>query len=240
MAEAARERFRRIGLGALLAAHPGLRAQPLVNGELRLCGEVEFDAEAPGHHRIADSFEIELLVPEEFPNELPSVRELTGRVPKSFHQHPNDGTLCLGSPTRQRLALVGNPTLLTFMTKCVIPYLYGFTHKQKHGTLPFGELGHGNAGLLADFAALFGVMPASAHEMVRLASLKRRIANKCPCPCGSGKRLGRCHNRRVNRLRDKLGRHWFRAEYARFANLPRPSLPATRTSSRARTQSPAV
>lgn len=216
MVDVARERFRRIGLEALLAAHPGLRAQPFVNGELRLRGEVEFDAEASGYHRISDSFEIELSVPDDFPDELPSARDLTGRVPKSFHTHPDDGTLCLGSPTRQRLALVGNPTLLTFMTKCVVPYLYGFAHKEKHGTLPFGELDHGNAGLLADFAALFGVTPTNAAEMVRLASLKRRIANKYRCPCGSGSRLGRCHNRRVNRLRSELGRHWFRAEYARF------------------------
>jgi len=221
MAEAARERFRRIGLEALLEAHSGLRAQPLVYGELHLRGEVEFDAEAPGHHRIADSFEIELLVPDGFPDELPSVRDLTGRVPKAFHTHPDDGTLCLGSPTRQRLALVGSPTLLRFMTKCVIPYLYGFAHKEKHGTMPFGELDHGNAGLRADFAALFGVTPANADEMVRLASLKRRVANKYACPCGSGKRLGRCHNRRVNRLRDELGRHWFRAESTRFMDQHR-------------------
>lgn len=221
MGEAARERFRAWGLGALLAAHPDLRPLPVVNGGLRLRGEVSFDAESPGYNRIADTFEIELSVPAGFPNELPSVRDLTGRVPKSFHTHPNDGTLCLGSPTRQRLALVRSPSLLGFVTKCVIPYLYGFAHKEKYGSLPFGELDHGNIGLRADFAALFGVSPGNADEMVRLASLKRRRANKFRCPCGGGKRLGRCHNRRVNRLRDELGRHWFQAEYSRFAKRQR-------------------
>jgi hypothetical protein len=216
MAEPARDRFRRWGLEALRAAHPGLRPQPIVNGTLRLCGEVAFTAETPGYNRIADAFEIELSVPDGFPTDLPSVRDLMGRVPKSFHTHPDDGSLCLGSPTRQRLALVGNPTLLAFVTKCVIPYLYGFSHKEKYGSMPFGELDHGNVGLRADFAALFGVVPAGAVEMVRLASLKRRIANNAPCPCGSGKRLGRCHHKRVNRLRDELGRLWFRGEYRRF------------------------
>lgn len=218
MAEAARERLRRFGVEALLAAHPGLRAQPLVNGELRISGEIEFDAEAPGYNRIADSFEVELSVPPGFPDELPSVRDLTGRVPKSFHTHPSDGSLCLGSPTRQRMALVGNPTLLAFVTRCVIPYLYGFSHLERYGSLPFGELDHGNTGLRADFANLFGVTPAAAVEMVRLASLKRRRANKARCPCGSGKRLGRCHHRRVNRIRDELGRSWFRAEHRRFCS----------------------
>lgn len=210
--------MRRWGLEALLAAHPGLRPQPIINGELRLRGEVSFDAVSPGYNQIADGFEVELSVPDGFPNIVPSVRDLTGRVPKSFHTHPDDGTLCLGAPTRQRLALVGNPTLLAFVTKCVIPYLYGFSHKEKYGSLPFGELDHGNVGLRADFAALFGVAPAAADEMVRLASLKRRIANKAACPCGSGKRLGRCHHKRVNRIRDELGRPWFRAEYSRFVS----------------------
>jgi hypothetical protein len=217
MREPARERFRRWGLEALLAAHPGLRPQPVVNGELLLRGEIAFDAESPGYNRIADVFEIELSVPEGFPVALPSVRDMTGRVPKSFHTHPGSGTLCLGSPTRQRLALVGNSTLLAFVTKCVIPYLYGFVHNERYGSLPFGELDHGNAGLRSDFAVLFGAPRAAAVELVRLASLKRRIANKFPCPCESGKRLGRCHHKRVNRLRRELGRAWFKAEYQRFS-----------------------
>jgi hypothetical protein len=64
---------------------------------------------------------------------------------------------------------------------------------------------------------------ADLGEFVRLAALRRREANKHPCPCGSGRRLGRCHNRRVNHLRGRLGRSWFRAS---LASLRRP--PGTR------------
>jgi hypothetical protein len=58
---------------------------------------------------------------------------------------------------------------------------------------------------------LFGVGPeAAVLGFVNLVAMKKRIANKKLCACGSGLRLGRCHNRRVNWLRDRLGRHWFR------------------------------
>ena len=46
----------------------------------------------------------------------------------------------------------------------------------------------------------------SAIPYCMLAAMKRRLANKRPCPCGSGRRLGRCHNRRVNTLRNQVGR----------------------------------
>jgi SEC-C motif len=50
-------------------------------------------------------------------------------------------------------------------------------------------------------------------EMVPLTTLKKRVANKHLCPCGSNRRLGKCHNLTVNRLRKQLGRSWFRKEY---------------------------
>jgi hypothetical protein len=60
--------------------------------------------------------------------------------------------------------------------------------------------------------------------------MKKRQANKLPCPCNSGRRVGQCHHLEINRLRNKLGRSWFRtiayhlsvdAEYR--ATLPEPA-----------------
>src|SRR5262249_21268599 len=68
-------------------------------------------------------------------------------------------------------------------------------------------------GIRQDYAALFGVQSeGAADEFVRLASLNKRAANQYLCPCGSNRRLGKCHHRQVNRLRARLGRSWFRAQ----------------------------
>ena len=101
-------------------------------------------------------------------------------------------------------------SLLRFVEKCVIPYLYGRSHFEQYATMPFGELEHGAKGIRQDLAELFGTSRADRmEEFARLTARKRRHANKELCPCASGLRLGRCHHRRVNALRKQLGRLWF-------------------------------
>jgi hypothetical protein len=77
--------------------------------------------------------------------------------------------------------------------------------------MPFGELGHGAKGLLAEFRQLLeAANNTQCIAFLRLLGMKKRIANKRPCPCGSNRRLGRCHARRLNRLRRDASRSWFR------------------------------
>ena len=44
-----------------------------------------------------------------------------------------------------------------------------------------------------------------AFRYCTLAATKRRRANKQLCPYGSDRRLGRCHSRRVDALRKRVG-----------------------------------
>lgn len=200
-------------IDGLLRSFPGLRLLPVASDRLQIAGTLSFTARSKGFQEIQDSFDVEISVPQRFPIELPVIRETGGKVPKSFHTN-KDGTLCLGSPTRQRLCLSKSPTVLAFANTCIIPYFYNFAYFKRHGTLPLGELAHGLRGIRQDYAQLFGVRSeGAAVEMVRLTSIKRRIANKHSCPCGSGRRLGKCHNRKVNGYRDALDRSWFRKEY---------------------------
>lgn len=124
--------------------------------------------------------------------------------------------LCLGAPTAIRMKLSLSPSLLTFLEELVIPYLAGYSYFAKQGTPLFGELAHGSDGIREYLAELFhSKSTKTPEEFLRLASLRKRCVNKEPCPCGSGRRLGRCHNRVVNALRTRLSRSWFRDEYLR-------------------------
>lgn len=212
MGESPRERYARWGLEEVLLRHPGLRLTPSGDDSVTLAGELQFRVLGPGGVEIEDAYEVELRVPGTFPMAPPTARETGGRIPGDFHKLKG-GYLCLGAPTEVRLKLVRSPTLAAFVEQLVIPYLYGHSHFVEHGSMPYGELEHGTNGLLGHFVDLFRTRsPDAARQFVRLASLRRRDANKRPCPCGSGRRLGRCHNRRVNRLRTLLGRRWFRSE----------------------------
>ncbi|MGE4054615.1 MAG: YecA family protein [Vicinamibacterales bacterium] len=199
------------GVDRLLAHYRDLRLLPATTGPLMFAGVVAFDATSAGRDRISDQYEVSIAVPVDFPRAFPAVRETAGRVPKTFHTNP-DGTLCLGSPTRLMLALHPAPSLEQFVTRCLVPYLYSYSHYERHGIMPFSELRHGIAGIRDDLASLYGVgLGANVSNFTRLTALSVRVANKAPCPCGSGRRLGRCHNVRVNRLRRLLGRAWFRS-----------------------------
>lgn len=184
--------------------------KPSRNGALILAGDLEFCVEHRVHGRHCESFAIKMRVSPEFPAILPSVWETAKRIPDDFHKL-EDNALCLGSPLGLRVSLGPQPDLIKFVERCLIPYLFGFVQFERTAVMPFGELAHGNRGLLDEYKVLLGVPNDRACiELLKLAGLKKRIANKRLCPCGSGLRLGRCHNRRVNRLRPLGSRAWFR------------------------------
>jgi hypothetical protein len=177
---------------------------------LVLAGSLVINAQMPGKSLVRDLYQVAIQVPWNFPKRIPSVFETGGRIPQSYH-HLTNGSLCLGSETQLRLLLAEGISLVGFVERCVVPYLYRFSYLKKYDEAPFEDLAHGPDGIKEDLRLLFEIERDSAVvPFVRLASMKRRIANKAACPCGSGRRLGRCHNRVVNRLRERLGRYWFR------------------------------
>jgi hypothetical protein len=210
MPETLKDCLERWGLPALLARHPGLRLRPSANDVVVLAGTLSFVADGPGGERISDEYQVRLKVSRRFPASIPSVWETAGRIPPDYHKL-NDASLCLGAPTTIQLQIYHHPSLLGFVEHCLIPYLYGRSYFEQHHTMPFGELDHGANGLRQDLAALFSTNDHRAVQVfVRLAGMKRRLANKQPCPCASGQRVGRCHHRTINGLREQLGRPWFR------------------------------
>jgi hypothetical protein len=172
---------------------------------LKFSGNVEFRAKGPTGVEIEDAYNVELTVPAAFPKQLASARETGGRIPPKFH-HLDNGLLCLGSPTEVMLKQLKSPTIVGFIDDLVIPYLFGSSYFIAYGIMPFGELKHGVDGLLQQFASLFNAGNSqSALQYIRLAAMRKRFANAWQCPCGSGMRLGRCHNVMVNRIRKQLG-----------------------------------
>ena len=128
-------------------------------------------------------------------HEVPLVFETGGRISRAYHQL-QDGSLCLGSETRLRLLLAEGLSLVGFVERCLVPYLYRYSYLKTFGEAPFGDLAHGAEGIREDLGLLLGVDRESAVlPFIRLVAMKKGHANKRECPCGSGRRLGRCHNR---------------------------------------------
>lgn len=204
----------RWALSEFLDHYPDFSVRPSPTGAVVLAGHLDFMAVHEEIGQISDSFHIEICVPNLFPLVPPNVRELAGRIPKTFHKL-DDGSLCLGSPFRIRSVLGKAKTLKEFVEQCLVPYVAGYTYFEKTGRMPFGELDHGPKGLLDDFRKATGARSDSeCIQFLHLLGLKKRIANKKPCPCKSGVRLGRCHGPALNKLRSRASRSWFRASGA--------------------------
>jgi hypothetical protein len=193
-----------------MALRPGRK------GVLLLRGCFKFVAQAPSHSVLEDAFDLEIEVPANFPKALPRVKETDGRIPRHGDYHVNrDGTLCLGSPLRLFLKLSNAPTLPGFAGCCLVPYLFAISHKLRNGgALPFGELAHEAPGLITDYMDLFRLRgPDQVLQAFAALGMKKRRANKFPCPCGCGLRLGRCQfNAQIRRFRRLATRSWFRTE----------------------------
>lgn len=201
-------------LAELLAKFPHLAVRPNKSDthfgeddELRLIGAIRLDdVELKGLPRLGGAYRIKIIVPRGFPTSLPSAYALEDSIPRDYHTY-SDGKLCLGAPLHIRAIVNHRPTLFGFVSECVVPYLYRHRHLQLFGIAPWGELEHRFPGLLQYYEYLFGTSdPNTCLEFLRLAALRKRVANKCPCPCSSALRLGRCHHLRINRFRDRCGR----------------------------------
>ncbi len=182
-------------LSQFLSDYPGMSTAPCSDAGVCLRGKFRFKASEPGGDEIDDSYKLEIMVPDEFPKALPRVKETGGKIPRdgNFHVNP-DGTICLGSPFRLLMIVHSSPSLTDFADKCLVPYLYAVSYKLMHGgDFVFGELAHGNLGIIEDYKALFGLEDTiQVKRTIALIGLKKTRANKRPCPCGCGKRLGRC------------------------------------------------
>ncbi len=203
------------GLHQFLTDYPGMTIRPTTGSDLVMHGKFSFSAQPDSGVEITDTYHLRIVVPQAFPCDLPRVTELGDKIPRTGDYHVNpDATLCLGSPLRLLWKLSNKPTLSGFASECLVPYLYAISHKLKcGGNLPFSELAHGTPGELQDYADLFSLKrPEQAQLALRLLAMKKRLANKQPCPCDCGKRLGQCRfNGTIRKFRRLASRSWFRA-----------------------------
>lgn len=175
---------------------------------LRLCedrprhwvirGKISFSASFQ-NDTITDTFSVMIILPDDYPHSPPNVQETGGRIPADFHQNP-DRTLCLGIPIEVRQRFKKEPTLLAFVEKLLIPYLYSYSYFEKYGKLPFGEFAHGGKGIREYYQELF-----KTDDIYIVLELLKIMANGSYrghhlCPCNSGKILRKCHGQLILKL----------------------------------------
>lgn len=169
--------------------------KPTVNDYLVLSGEIKRSIRFKEYEPLEISYSLTILIPADYPFNLPIVYENKNQIEKISSNHINpDGSFCLGSPIRLKLVLKKSVDFKAFFESCVLPYLYAVTINQENGQgFVFGELEHGNEGLVSDFKNLFHLQTEeNIYQMLKVLANKKKRANKMDCPCGCSKRVTQC------------------------------------------------
>ena len=190
----------------LQQTHKGLTGVTTTEGTTTLSGLLRFEATADGYNSLIECFQIDISIPETYSECLPQVRETENKVDRDYEHinkgGDNDGTLCLAVPVEQRRVFLEQPTLLGFVNKLVIPFLFGYCHWKKDGTYPFGTTEHGHEGIVQHYMDILE-LPNESAALAVVSFLYRGYSGQLPCPCGSGKRARKCHGEVLRALRDQ-------------------------------------
>ena len=157
-----------------------------------LSGPVAFEVSF-GNNEISDVFDVEMFIPHEFPDAHPVVWEAGCRISKDFTHVNIDGSFCLAVPLDINEVLRDDPSLLGFVDKLLVPYLYSYCHWEKFKEMPFGERSHGVKGYLEYYLDLFGSKDKFSVLRGVAALLTNGYSPHEKCACGSGKKTLRCH-----------------------------------------------
>ncbi len=186
-------------IGDLQQTHRELtRVQRKVGGTA-LSGALPFRAHYGGLESIVTCFDVELCIPESYPDDLPIARETGGSIKEYEHVNP-DRTLCLCVPIKARIIFHNEPTLLGFVNRLLVPFLYGYRYWEKHDVHPFGEQKHGSAGIVQFYMDAFDLRcEKEAVEVIRFLSEYGYDGHRL-CPCGSGRLVKCCHGKTLREL----------------------------------------
>lgn len=202
-----------LGLNDFLTSRPTMRIVSYSDLEIGLVGDYRCRAGKKGQPAIDETYTLSIRFPPRYPDDIPVVTETGGRITRhqDFHTY-KDGSFCLGSDIRIKAIIRERPRLTEFADRILDPFLYSISCKIKFGAFPYGELAHGEPGLIDDYEQLFGITGKKAVLGVLNALGKRkRIANKLACPCACGHRLGKCDFRfTIAEWRTLARRRWFR------------------------------
>lgn len=158
--------------------------------------------------RELDRYLIEILFPDDYPERVPAVFEIGGRIPRhvDYHVFPDSGAACLFVTEDRWMAWPPGASFEDFLETPVRNYFLSQTHFSRTGRWPEGwePRAHGMEGILEAYRELIqttddrevlGYMWVMSHDVIK---------GHWPCPCRSGKNLRSCHRDRVVGLQKKI------------------------------------
>jgi hypothetical protein len=185
---------------AIAADQPDLRLL-VENGRVALRGTfVLHDTEG-----VLDRYQIEIRFPDQYPDDLPAVEEIGGRIPRVLDRHlvGADGKACLLVP-EEWFVLSENRSFIAFLNGPIKNFFLGQFLVEGGKPWPFGERSHGLQGLLESYGELIGIDDPTKVGPYLDCLRRGRIKGHWDCPCGSKRRIRDCHQEQLQLLSQRI------------------------------------
>lgn len=142
-----------------------------------------------------ETFDIIIKVPKSYPYCVPKVYEKSQHIERHPDWHiATDGECCVDITNRLQVEAKRGINILNFIRKKVYSYLANQLYKIHHKEYANGEYKHYTEGILQYY--LEDLHFASIDEAIRVLThlnINPRIDRNLLCPCGSTKKLKKCH-----------------------------------------------
>lgn len=145
-----------------------------------------------------DRYAITVAFPPDYPDSLPTVREVGGRIPWVGDHHVyTNGVACVILPEARWWEFPPHTRFFEYLRGPLHNYFLGQTVVSSGQPWPFGEHRHGLNGIMDFYAEQLGT--TESRLIIRL--LESVASGVCrghlPCPCESGITTRRCHPRLI-------------------------------------------
>jgi len=145
-----------------------------------------------------DHYSVEIEIPNDYPEAIPLVREIGGRLPKIADRHLNsDGTACLFYPEERLSVYPTNSTIIDFIKGPVYKFFLEQTYfdltakRDGKGIWLYGEWKHGEDGAIEFYSEKLDINIRNKEELLKILRnyvTKEEIKGHWDCYCGSEKK----------------------------------------------------
>lgn len=158
-----------------------------------------------GETSLIDNYSIKIVIPDDYPDSVPKVYELEGKIPRTPDRHINsDGSCCLFAPPERWEQWPLGAGIDVLLNGAVKSYFFSQTYFDLEKVWPFGEWLHDIAGIIQFYLVRLNLRTIQDIKRLMIVIDKKNVPKNWNCPCGSKKLYLHCHKSRVEKLKDIL------------------------------------
>jgi hypothetical protein len=155
--------------------------------------------------RMVERYEIEIRLPRTHPRGIPELRETGGRIPRDPDHHmESDGMACLFIPDEYSYRHPDGMDLFEFLKGPVLGYFVGQGLVARGEPWPFETRRHFGVGITDFYGEIIGSNDPKVVRGYLEVLAAKQVRGHWHCPCGSRKRIRKCHRELLEELRLRI------------------------------------